>query len=192
MQLSDLSPLTKVQMHDQEEELSWLSQLKHLSRQMHLQAGNMWPMPHNFSMLSQLTSLEYTAVHLFLLRKRAKRPQTQRGCWDLRQGRDKASCRQSDEYCTRACFICMLTQMPTSGRFCRHITLLYNRYAQCLSELSNAAAQLSQWQIARLIEPCAMLSSLRCFFCSCTALQQCVAGMTRQWSDLTLVCCAPD
>ncbi len=41
-----LSNLTNVQIHDQEEELSWLSQLKHLStstygRQMHPQAGNM-------------------------------------------------------------------------------------------------------------------------------------------------------
>ncbi len=53
-----------MQIHDHEEELSWLSQLKHLSRQMHPQAGSMWPVPHNFSMLSQLTSLECTVVHL--------------------------------------------------------------------------------------------------------------------------------
>ena len=51
MQLSDLSPLTKMQIHEQGEELSWLSQLKHLTRRMHPQAGNM-PVPHSLSMLS--------------------------------------------------------------------------------------------------------------------------------------------
>ena len=63
MQLSDLSSLTKLQIHEQGEQLSWLSELKHLSRRMHPQAGNM-PVPHSLSMLSQLTVSECTLVHL--------------------------------------------------------------------------------------------------------------------------------